>query len=183
MAYRKYTSPVWEFFDPPTVKKVNGKDVKWVQSVLCTQQLANDGGTSNICKRNFLKSTRGVRMTLAKAVRHRVYSIASRGCVHRSTLLPSQASLLRGIFALSVLFWWAGLLGWSLLPYQNLVGGAVFILQLSVCFTFRISGCRKPTSIAALVQTPPFSAKNCQPFEHGSKFIHDSLLTRKLFQC
>jgi len=35
--------------------------------------------------------------------------------------------------------------------YENLVGGAVFILQLSVYFTFRISGCRKPTSIAALV--------------------------------
>ena len=35
--------------------------------------------------------------------------------------------------------------------YQNLVGGAVFILQLSVCFTFGISGCRRPTSIAALL--------------------------------
>ena len=29
-------------------------------------------------------------MTLAKAVKHRVHSIASRGCVHQSTLLPSQ---------------------------------------------------------------------------------------------
>ena len=28
----------------------------------------------------------------------------------------------------------------------------MFILQLSVCFTFRISGCRKPTLVAALVQ-------------------------------
>ena len=29
---------------------------------------------------------------------------------------------------------------------------AVFILQLSVCFTYRIFGCRKLTSVAALVQ-------------------------------
>ena len=27
MAYRKCTSPVWEFFEPPTVMKVNGKDI------------------------------------------------------------------------------------------------------------------------------------------------------------
>ena len=45
-------------------------------------------------------------MTLAKAVRHRVHSITSRGCVHQSALPPSQSVLLslsRGIFALSVL--------------------------------------------------------------------------------
>ena len=35
--------------------------------------------------------------------------------------------------------------------YQNLVGGAVFNLQLSICFTFRISRCRKLTSVAALL--------------------------------
>ena len=35
------------------------------------------------------------------------------------------------------------------------MGGAVFILQLSVCFTFRISGCRNPTSVAALVPVIP----------------------------
>ena len=48
MAYRKRTSPVWEFFEPPTVTKVNGKDVKRVQCILCTQQLADGGGTSNL---------------------------------------------------------------------------------------------------------------------------------------
>jgi len=47
MAYRKRTSPVWEFFEP-TVTKVNGKDVKQVQCLLCTQQLADGGGTSNL---------------------------------------------------------------------------------------------------------------------------------------
>ena len=70
-------------------------------------------------------------MTLAKAVRHRVHSIASRGCVHRSMLPPSQSVLLSFLYE------------------------AVFILQLSVCFTFRISGCRKPTSVAALISTMP----------------------------
>ena len=29
----------------------------------------------------------------------------------------------------------------------------MFILQLSVCFKFRISGCRIPTSVAALINT------------------------------
>ena len=48
MAYRKCASPVWEFFEPPTVTKVNGKDVKRVQYLLCTQQLADGGGTSNL---------------------------------------------------------------------------------------------------------------------------------------
>ena len=48
MAYRKRTSPVWEFFEPPTVTKVNGKDIKWVQCLLCTQQLAYGGGTANL---------------------------------------------------------------------------------------------------------------------------------------
>ena len=32
-------------------------------------------------------------MTLAKALRHRVHSIASRGCVHRSALPPSRSIL------------------------------------------------------------------------------------------
>ena len=48
MAYRKCTSPVWKFFEPPTVTKVNGKDVKRVQCLLCTQQLADGGGPSNL---------------------------------------------------------------------------------------------------------------------------------------
>jgi len=48
MAYRKRTSPVWEFFELPTVMKVNGKDIKRVQCLLCTQQLADGGGTSNL---------------------------------------------------------------------------------------------------------------------------------------
>ena len=48
MAYRKRTSPVWEFFEPPTVMEVNGKDIKRVQYLLCTQQLADGGGTSNV---------------------------------------------------------------------------------------------------------------------------------------
>ena len=50
MVYRKCTSPIWEFFKPPTVTKVNGKDVhvKRVQCLLCTQQLADGGGMSNL---------------------------------------------------------------------------------------------------------------------------------------
>ena len=48
MAYRKCTSPVWEFFEPPTVTKVNGKVVKRVQCLHCTQQLADGGGKSNL---------------------------------------------------------------------------------------------------------------------------------------
>ena len=35
------------FFEPPTVTKVNGKDVKRVQCLLCTQQHADSGRTSN----------------------------------------------------------------------------------------------------------------------------------------
>ena len=41
---------------------------------------------------------------------------------------------------------WVGFWAGHCFLYENMVGGAVFILQLSVCFTFRI--CRKPTSIA-----------------------------------
>ena len=48
MAYRKRTRPVWEFFEPPTVTKVNGKDIKRVQCLLCTQQLAYGGRTPNL---------------------------------------------------------------------------------------------------------------------------------------
>ena len=69
-------------------------------------------------------------MTLAKTVRHRVHSIASRGCVHWSTLPSSQSVLLSlscGIFALSVL-----LMGRTSFNYENLVGGAVFILQFAL---------------------------------------------------
>ena len=120
-------------------------------------------------------------MTLAKAVRHGVHSIASRGCVHRSALLPSITKRSRTGSSPYGCCWWAGLHKATELPdtwelsllwvrtsetlpwvgfwachcflYENLVGGAVFILQLPVCFTFRISGCRKPTSVAALLMS------------------------------
>ena len=107
-------------------------------------------------------------MTLAKAVRHRIHSIASRKCVHRSALLPSHKHIAefvtRDLHPISVVDGqgFTRLLNYlesgykvpscNCFLYQNLVGGAVFILQLSVCFTFRISRCRKPTFVAALLR-------------------------------
>ena len=123
MAYRKRTSPIWEFFEP-TVTEVNGKDIKRVQCLLCTQQLADGGGTFNLMShlRNISRSTRGVQMTLAKAVRHRVHSIASCGCVHWSTLPSSQSVLLslsHGIFTLSVLLMGRASQGYSFEYFRN----------------------------------------------------------------
>ena len=97
------------FFEPPTVTKVNDKDLKRVQCLLCTEQIADGGGTSNLTSHlqaKHLEEYKRCTNDSSKTVRHRVHSIASPRCVHRSTLPPSRnvlLSLSRGIFALSVL--------------------------------------------------------------------------------
>ena len=77
MAYRKRTSSVWEFFEAPTVTKVNGKDVKRVQYLLCTQQLADGGGTSNL-----MSHLQAIHLEESK----RCMNDSSKSCKTQSTL-------------------------------------------------------------------------------------------------
>ena len=167
--HRKHTSPIWEFFEPPT--KVNCKDVKRVQCLLCIQQFADGGGTSNLmshCKRNISRSTRGVYTNDSSKsckTQSTLHSF-SRVCPleHTTTITKCIAefvaqdlcpiSAVDGQGFTRLLNYLEPVYKVPSRPhvlYQNLVGGAVFILQLSVCFTFGISGCRRPTSIAALL--------------------------------
>ena len=151
MAYRKRTSPIWEFFEPPTVTEVNGKDVKRVQCLLCTQQLADGGGMSNLMSHlqaKNLKEYKRCTNDSSKSCKTQMYTplllagVSTRVCYcHHKRIAEFVARDLHRVG------FWAG----HSFLYENLLGRAVFILQLSVCFTFRISGCRKPTSIAALV--------------------------------
>ena len=114
------------FFEPPTVTKVNDKDLKRVQCLLCTEQIADGGGTSNLMSHlqaKHLEEYKRYTNDSSKTVRHRVHSIASCECVgahyrhHKAYCwvchvgsLPYQCC------------WWAGLLGWSLLPLSKLGG-------------------------------------------------------------
>ena len=171
MVYRKCTSHVWEFFKPPTVMEVNGKNVKRVHCLLCTQQLADDGGMSNLMSHLQVKHLEEYK---------RCTNDCSKSCKTQNTLHslsrvcpPERATAItkciaefvaRDLHPISVADGqgFTRLLNYLELGYkvpscncflyQNLVGGAVFILQLSVCFTFRISRCRKPTFVAALLR-------------------------------
>ena len=118
--------------------KVNGKDIKRVQCLLCTQQLADGGGTSNLMSHLQAKHLEEYK---------RCTNDSSKSCKTQSTLHsfswvcpPERATAITKRIAEFVAF-----------LYENLVGVAVLILQLSVRFIFRISGCRKPTSVAALL--------------------------------
>ena len=136
------------------MKKVNGKDVKRVQCLLCTQQLT-DGGTSNLM--NDLQATHLEEYK-------RCTNDSSKSCKTQSTLHrfsrmcpPERATAITKCIAEFV--------AWDLRPisvvdgqgftrlmnylepgykvpsrphqlYQNLVGGAVFVYPAVVCLFY-----------------------------------------------
>ena len=58
MSTRKYTSPVWEYFDAPVAIKENGKDVVKVWCKLCGMQLVHGGSMTSLASHLSAKHTK-----------------------------------------------------------------------------------------------------------------------------